>query len=58
MSKDKYYQLIAIMNEDVTSESFISLHGGNLGDYLKKDIVINIEFEAIKPQIKNNFFLQ
>ena len=45
-------------NEDVASASLLTLHGDNIEEYYKQDIVINIEFEAIVPSIKKYFFHQ
>ena len=58
MSKDKYYQLVVSSNEDVASVLFIYLHVDIIVDSDKQYIVTNIEFEAIIPSIKNNFFHQ
>ena len=45
MSKYKYSQLGVISNEDVANASLVYLHGDNIEDYYKQDIVTNIEFE-------------
>ena len=42
MSKDKDYQFVVIINENVAAESLLSFHGDNIEDYDKQDIVTNI----------------
>ena len=49
-------QLVVNSNEYVASELLIYLHEEKIEDSDKQDIVSNIEFEAIKPSIKNNLF--
>ena len=56
MSKYKESQLVVISNEDDASKSLLYLHGENIEYNKKKDIVSNIEFEAIIISVKNNFF--
>ena len=56
MSKYKDYQLVVISNEDVADVSLLSLHGENIEDSDKQDIVTNIKLEAIIPSYKRNFF--
>ena len=45
-----------ISNEYVAASSLIALHGNNIEEYYKQDIVTNIEFESMIPSIKNYFF--
>ena len=47
-----------VSNEDVVSSSLITLHGDNIEESDKQDIVTNIEFEATVPSIKKYFFCQ
>ena len=42
MSENIEYQLVVSSDEDVAAASFISLHGNNIEDYDKQDIVSNI----------------
>ena len=58
MSEDKDSKLVVSSNEYSVAASLISLHGDNIEDSDKQGIVTNIEFEAITPSIKNNFFHQ
>ena len=51
-------QWVVNSNEYVASELLIYLHGDKIEDSDKQDIVSNIEFESIKPSIKNNLFYQ
>ena len=57
MSKDKYYQLVVSINEDVAAKLLISFLGKNIEDSLKK-IVTNIQFEATITSIKKGIFPQ
>ena len=50
--------MVVNINEYVVSESFLSVHGDNIEEYYKQDIVSKIEFEAIITSIKMNFFHQ
>ena len=43
-------------NEYVADVSLLTLHGKNIEDYDKQDIVTNISFEAIVPSIKKYLF--
>ena len=58
ISKNIEYQLVVGSNEYVAAASLITLHGDNIEEYDKQDIVTNIEFEAILPSIKKHFFHQ
>ena len=58
MPKDKYYQLFVISNEYFVAASILFLYCDNIEDYEKYDIVSDIEFEAILPSIKRDFFHQ
>ena len=44
MSKDKYYQLVVSNNEYFAAALFLTLHGNNIEDSEKQEMVINIEF--------------
>ena len=44
--------MVVRSNEYVADALLISLHGKNIGDYYKQDIVSNISFEALLPSIK------
>ena len=45
-------------NKYVAAASLITLHGDNIEEYDKQDIVTNIEFESIVPSIKKYFLYQ
>ena len=45
-------------NEYVVASSLITLHGENIEEYYKEDIVKNIEFESIVSSTKKYFFHQ
>ena len=47
LSKDTYYPLVVVINEDVAAASLLSLNGNNKKYSEKQDIVTNIEFEAV-----------
>ena len=48
--------MVVVINGDVASASFITLHGKNIGESEKKDIVTNIDFETMVHSIKRQFF--
>ena len=50
--------MVVSRNEDVAAESLLYSHGENNEKPEKRDIVTNIEFEAIVPSITNHFFHQ
>ena len=50
--------MVVISNDDVAAALLISLHGNNIEDYDKQDIVSNIELWAIIPSIGKNLFHQ
>ena len=56
MSKDKYYSVVVVRNEDVTAAALIYLHGKNNENTEKQDIVTNMEFESIVNSIKITSF--
>ena len=50
--------MVVNRNEDVADVSLLYSHGENNGKPEKRDIVTNIEFEAIVSSTKNHFFHQ
>ena len=58
MSRNIKSQFNVGSNQDVESESLLTLDGNNIGEYDKQDIVTNIEFESIVPSIKKHLFYQ
>ena len=44
ISKDKYYQLVVGSHEDFAAKLMIYLHGNNIEDSEKQDILTSVEF--------------
>ena len=55
--KNAESQLVVGSNKYVADTSLLTLHGENIEDSDKQDIVSNTSFEAIIPSIKNYFFI-